>query len=85
MDGRQAGCYSAGSESEVRERESGELTRVELNKAEEMMAIIVSAVPVRYLSPVCLLVIWVSEPPLDRFRRKDGSRAEEEWISFWYG
>lgn len=46
-DGRQACCYSEGSKSEVRERESGGLTGVELNKLEEMMLTIVTAVTVR--------------------------------------
>ncbi len=56
-DGRQAARYSAGSKSEVREKESGWLTRVELNKFTEMTLIIVTAVNVWYLSPVCRFVV----------------------------
>lgn len=65
MDGRQVACYPAGSESEVRERESGE----------EMMLTIVTAGTVCYLRhgghvfrPVCLLVVKITQTLLDRFQ-----------------
>lgn len=73
-DGRQACCYSEGSKAGVRERESGGLTRVELNKLEEMMLTIVTAATVclfvtfanEVMLSVCL--IKISQALLDRFQ-----------------
>lgn len=79
-DGRQARCFSAGSKSEVRERESRGLTRVELNKLEEMTLTIVTAVwdclfvasakevMFSVLFVFRLLVLKISQTLLDRFQ-----------------
>ena len=63
-DGRQAGCYSAGSKSEVRERESGGLTRVEHHKLEEMMLTIATAGTVTSAKEVMFSVLFVRTPDI---------------------